>query len=70
MRSYQRHGIAVYSYASVTYDNNVVRVLVDDTYVHSFPGVRVLQVYNSIEGSLTYYGTANDRSFPGYGMCD
>ena len=38
--------------------------------IHIFPGVAVLQVYNDIEGSLTFYGSSNGRSFPGYGRSD
>ena len=58
---------------------NVARVLkyVDNTLiveekgypVYKFKGIKVLQVYNRIEGYLTFYGssTPHGRTFPGYG---
>ena len=58
------------SEASVVYEDGVVRVRVGEAWVYRVGGVRVLQVYNDIEGYLTFYGAANDRSFPGYGMLD
>ena len=37
--------------------------------VHKFKGIKVFQVYNRIEGYLTFYGSSSPlgRKFPGYG---
>ena len=37
--------------------------------VQKFKDIKVLQVYNRIEGYLTFYGSSNPhgRTFPGYG---
>lgn len=66
-RYFTHRNIRVHSAATVMYENMVVKVGVGSRLVYSCQGVRVLQVYNEIEGFLTFYGTANGRSFPGYG---
>ena len=69
-RFYQHRAIPVADEASVMYEDGVVKVRVGEALVYRVAGVHVLQVYNDIEGYLTFYGTANGRSFPGYGMAD
>lgn len=67
-RYFHSSGILVSGAERVVYQDNLVLVKIGDTVIHSFPSVQVLQVYNDIEGSLSFYGTANDRVFPGYGI--
>ena len=53
--------------ASVKYEDGEVSVWVGHVRVKRFPGVFVLQVYNEVEGALTFYGSSNGRSFLGFG---
>ena len=67
-RYYNQNGILVPGEGRVEYQRQQVLVKIGDVAIHAFPGVAVLQVYNDIEGSLSFYGSANGRVFPGYGM--
>ena len=51
----------------VMYEDQQVVVKVGAVIIHTFPGIAVLQIYNDLEGSLSFYGSANGRAFPGYG---
>ena len=66
-RYFNQRGIHVPGQGRVMYGDRQVTVEVRGVVVHSFPGISVLQVYNDIEGSLTFYSSANGRTFPGYG---
>ena len=53
----------------VKYEDNVITVERGGRILYKFLNIRVLQVYNRIEGHLTFYGssTPSGRNFPGYG---
>ena len=53
----------------VKYEKGVIFVEHNGTIVNRFTKIRTLDVYNKIEGYLTFFGgsTSPGRTFPGYG---
>ena len=53
----------------VKYEDKVITVERGGRVLYKFQNIRVLQVYNRIEGHLTFYrsSTPTGRNFPGYG---
>ena len=66
-RYYSQSGILVPGQGKVVYEGQEVVVRIGGVVIQSFPGITVLQVYNDIEGPLTFFSSANGRTFPGYG---
>ena len=66
-RYYSQSGILVPGQGRVVYEGHEVVVRIGGVIIQRFPGITVLQVYNDIEGPLTFYSSANGRTFPGYG---
>ena len=68
-RSFQASWIRVTREGVVKYEDNVLIVERGGKILYKFLNMRVLQVYNRIEGYLTFYSssTPQGRNFPGYG---
>ena len=54
--------------AAVSYENSSVRVVRGSMSLYRFPGIRIFQVSNRAERFLAFYGSAEGRVFPGFGM--
>lgn len=68
-RSFRIPWIEVMNMGVVKYEDNTIIVEQGGVVLYKFRNMRVLQVYNRIEGYLTFYGssTPSGRTFPGYG---
>lgn len=68
-RSFQTAWIRVKREEVVKYEDNVLIVKREGRILYKFLNIRVLQVYNRIEGYLTFYSSSmpRERNFPGYG---
>ena len=68
-RSFRATWIRVKQEEVVKYENKVLTVEREGKILYKFLNIRVLQVFNRIEGYLTFYSssTPQGRNFPGYG---
>ena len=68
-RSFRAAWIRVKREGVVKYEDNVLIVEREGRILYKFVNIRVLQVFNRIEGYLTFYSssTPKGRNFPGYG---
>ena len=68
-RSFRTTWIRVKREGVVKYENNVITVEREGRILHKFQNIQVLQVFNRIEGYLTFYSNSmpQERNFPGYG---
>lgn len=68
-RSFRVPWIKVTNSRVLKYQDNTLIVEEDGKALYTFKNMRVLQVFNRIEGYLTFYGSSTPpgRTFPGYG---
>jgi len=64
-----RHSMVIPRGSEVKYKKNTIFVVRDGKILNRFRRIRMMQVYNRIEGYLTYYHSApSSRTLPGYGF--